>query len=488
MRSILPFLLALVPIVAAEASPIHRDVFIFAGQSNCDGRGMISELVGPLAIYAGLQSNVLTYYTNPAYGVTSDPLYQKWVPLRPGMAISPGSKGPLPRSTFGMEISAGNILSQHFAHPAIIKVTRGGTALGHKKFDWYPAPLDSPDVGPLYTALIKSTRQALQKLTASGDTYTVHALFWHQGESDAKREASYGQMLTAFIASVRRDLNLPNLRVVIGELAPAKPQSFRDIQWQVSRDVPNASFVSSKNLITRDENTHFNTASMIRYGQRLGKMLTESGRVIDFETPAYTTGSLDRQNDFSVDPAITVQATAASGEYPAGQAVGDLTTAEDHCGDRHRFIPLRDSREMKADFYPKFSDSTLLVAGWSADTNLNKRFDPDETGIGMGLSSDGLFQLRIGNTVHPSTRFPYQASHWYRLIASWTAVDASAASEISLHVRDMTTAKNLNDGSPILTTALSNLDPTHWLGLGLCVNRGLIDNLGTSPSPLKTEN
>lgn len=468
--------------LVTPSAPIHHDVFLFAGQSNCDGRGAVSELTGPLASYAVQQPDVLIHYTNPYFlttgGAANDPLYQKWVPLRPGMSCGPGITGALPRNTFGMELAAGPVLSQHYEHPAIIKVTQGGTALGRRGIDWYPAPLGSSDVGPLYTALITSTRQALQEFTAAGDTYTVHALYWHQGESDASRESTYGALLTEFITRVRSDLDLPNLRFLVGELAPAKPQSFRDVQWRVSRNVHNASFVSSINLTTSDANTHFDTGSIITYGKRLGEMLTESGRVINFEQPAYDTGTLNRQDDFSTDPNITVQTTSVSGEYPGGQAVGNLVTNADLCGDLRRVLPLNNAREMKADFYPDQADSSLLAGGMASDSNTNDRFDPDEAEIGMGLGSDGLFHLRFGNTLHPSIGFPYQAGHWYRLTVSWTVPDAGGVRQVSLRVRDLTSAQDINDGAAVISAPLAAANPARWLGLGICANRGLLDNLG----------
>jgi hypothetical protein len=265
-------------VVETKSAPVHRDVFLIAGQSNADGRGVNRQLSGALAAYAGPQTGVRIHYTNPAYGVAKDPLYQKWATLAPGFSIAPKSSGSLPRGTFGMEIGAGMILARHFKHPAFIKVTQGGTQLGSPGHDWYPAPLDSPRVGPLYVALIQSTRQALQELTNAGETYTVHALFWHQGESDGKRESEYQALLTELIGGIRRDLKLPDLRFLIGELAPDKPQSFRDVQRRASGDLPNAGFVASKGLKTL-EGTHFDTASMVAFGERLGAMLVAEDRM-----------------------------------------------------------------------------------------------------------------------------------------------------------------------------------------------------------------
>ena len=149
--------------VFPPGSTTHRDVFIIAGQSNADGRGLSGELVGPLASFNAQLPEVIIHYSNPAYGDTladpaDDPLYQNWSFVRPGLSIAPGSSGALPRGTFGVEIGAGIELAQHFPNPAFIKVTRGGTALTREADDWHP-PIPAADVGPLYTELISSVQQ-----------------------------------------------------------------------------------------------------------------------------------------------------------------------------------------------------------------------------------------------------------------------------------------------------------------------------------------
>ena len=91
--------------VFPPGSTTHRDVFIIAGQSNADGRGLNSELVGDFDSFTAQQPEVIIHYSNPAYGDTlddpaDDPLYQNWSFVRPGFSIAPGSNGSLPRGTF----------------------------------------------------------------------------------------------------------------------------------------------------------------------------------------------------------------------------------------------------------------------------------------------------------------------------------------------------------------------------------------------------
>ena len=142
---------------------------------------------------------------------------------------------------------------------------------------------------------------------------------------------------------------------------------------------------------------------------------------------------------------------------------------------------------MQAEFSPSQSDSTLLVAGWANDPDGDEILDASETGIGMGLNSDGSFSLRVGAELFTSEGLSYQANNWYRLTASWSEPNEDGLRSIELRVRNLTTGADLNGGSPVVSINREVIDPATWYGLGLLVNRGLIDSIGcllyTSPSP-----
>ena len=50
---------------ASTARADHFEVFLVAGQSNCDGRGMVADLTGPLAKWAKPQADVLIAHQPP---------------------------------------------------------------------------------------------------------------------------------------------------------------------------------------------------------------------------------------------------------------------------------------------------------------------------------------------------------------------------------------------------------------------------------------
>jgi hypothetical protein len=462
--------------------PKHRDVFLLAGQSNCDGRGLASQLSGSLSDYAGPQPEILIHYTNPSYGNSNRTLYQNWVTLRPGFSRPPGYGGSLPSPTFGTEIGAGKVLSQFYDNPAFIKVAEGGTALGVPGQDWYVAPLDSPNVGPLYEALIDSTRAALDALEARGDTYTVHGLFWHQGESDGGRTAQYDDLLAGLIAGVRDELDLPNLRFLVGELAATKAQSFRNVQWQVARDSHNVGFIASTALTTSDS-THFDAPSMITFGQRVGFAFRPDRTVFDFEAPVVAAGPLDRQDEWAADAGITVVNTSSLGEYSGGQAVGPGASTGLSSFNRRHALPLASANSMQCEVYADAANATLLLAGWADDTNTNGRFSANEAAVGLGLDSSGAFQIRIGDQTYLSSGFSYQVGHWYRLSLTWSDPDPSGDRTVQLFARDLSSGLDLNGGNAILSVTASSAEfaaqPMSWSGIGALAADAWIDNVQT---------
>lgn len=254
-------------ISGAPARADHYEVFIVAGQSNCDGRGKVSELVGPLAKWAAPQDDVLIAYScsklrGPV--LTSDGFKS----LQPGWSVSPGKGKPtkLPSGTFGPEVSFGRGVADHLKGKkvALIKFAEGGTSLSK---DWNPEVKDR-----LYPAFLDFTRKSLKELKDKGHTYSVRGMIWHQGESDASLTAAeYEKALTAFITRVRSDLEVPDLPFGVGEVFDnGKRDAVRAAQKATAENVKGVFFVSAEKLKTFDGGTHFDAASQIELGERFG--------------------------------------------------------------------------------------------------------------------------------------------------------------------------------------------------------------------------
>jgi iduronate 2-sulfatase len=283
----------LLSLTTAHALATTYDVYLLAGQSNMDGRGAVADLTGPLARYAQPQPEVRFTYGNSTLRQKPAITSGGWTILRPGYAVGPGdpmtrqpattttastapSTAPstnaapvVPGPMFGPEIGFAQAVTDAglpAGHRlALIKFTLGGTDLRQQ---WNPASR-----GLLYDQFIAFTKQALADLSAHGDTYTVQALLWHQGESDAKLPPErYQALLTSLINSTRHDLNLPNLPVVLGEpYDNGHRLSIRLAQRATAKALPNVYCVSSGGLRVFDNGTHFNAASQITLGQRFAE-------------------------------------------------------------------------------------------------------------------------------------------------------------------------------------------------------------------------
>lgn len=234
---------------AAGARADHYEVFLVAGQSNCDGRGKASELTGPLARWAEPQENVLVAYScsklrGPV--LTSDGFQT----LRPGWSVAPGRDRPtkLPSGTFGPEVSFGRGMADRLQGKkvALVKFAEGGTSLAK---DWNPEVKDR-----LYPAFLDFTRKSLKVLKDKGHTCTLRGMIWHQGESDAGLTAEeYQKHLTAFIARVRADIGVPDLPFGVGEVYDnGKRDTVRAAQKATAEKVKGVFLVPADGLKTFD--------------------------------------------------------------------------------------------------------------------------------------------------------------------------------------------------------------------------------------------
>ena len=145
----------------------NYDVYLLAGQSNMDGRGLARELS---AAQKKPMEQAIIFYRNPK---TEG---EGWQPLSPKFSLAPKKyKG----ETFGMEIGFAQsmIKTQPETKLALIKGSQGGTNL---RSDWKPGTKgDSESQGPLYREFIKTIQMATEKLTKRGDTFTIRGFLWH---------------------------------------------------------------------------------------------------------------------------------------------------------------------------------------------------------------------------------------------------------------------------------------------------------------------
>jgi lysophospholipase L1-like esterase len=118
-----------------------------------------------------------------------------------------------PDGGFGPEISFARTLYARENKPlAVVKVAFSGTGL---RRDWDHS--DPGEAGACYRSLISETLAAIEAAKNDGIELRPRAFGWVQGESDANAADSviYAKNLDAMLASIRKELNAPELAALI---------------------------------------------------------------------------------------------------------------------------------------------------------------------------------------------------------------------------------------------------------------------------------
>lgn len=131
---------------------------------------------------------------------------------------------------------------------------RGGTKIK----EWQPGE-------ELYEEAIKRAKLA-QK---SG---TLKAILWHQGEGNRK-SSSYAKSLKTMVDGIRKELNTPELLVIVGEIAGEAVVNEQLAKFV--KDNPNTALVTAEKLTMKDK-SHFDTAGQIELGKRYAKAYLEN--------------------------------------------------------------------------------------------------------------------------------------------------------------------------------------------------------------------
>jgi serine/threonine protein kinase len=208
----------------AKPGPLPVKVFLLAGQSDMGGRGHIRTLdwLGKDPQHGSLlrkiknpdgswvvRSNVWVYYQRDN-GLKTGPL-----------TIGYGQTN----EEIGPELLFGQVLGDYFPNQILlIKVTQGPMSLA---VEGRPPSSGGPrSPGRFYRRMIETTRDVLAHLKQyvpdyQGQGYELAGFVWFQGWNDmidTARRTEYAFNLTNLIKDLRRDLGVPKLPVVIGEM------------------------------------------------------------------------------------------------------------------------------------------------------------------------------------------------------------------------------------------------------------------------------
>jgi len=218
----------------AGKSPVK--VFILAGQSNMEGQSVVdlegkdyNQGKGTLnyLMKDPAKAPLLKHLKNGQGQWTVREDVWVWFKSASGLKAGPltvGFTGYGGRHHFGPELQFGHVMGDCLDNQVLlIKTAWGGKSL-YKDFR---PPSSGGQVGPYYTRMLEEVREALAGIkkhfpSYDGGGYELAGLVWYHGWNDGCEPKTavpeYEQNLVNLVQDVRKDLNAPNLPVVIGEL------------------------------------------------------------------------------------------------------------------------------------------------------------------------------------------------------------------------------------------------------------------------------
>lgn len=164
-----------------------------------------------------------------------------------------------PRNYFGPELTLGRELAAACKQPvAIIKVS---VPDGTLEDNWLP------ELSLTYRQLLNTTRQALRGFRAPA----ISGVFSVQGEPDSaswSAAQNYARNLGKLMAALRRDLNVPQLPIVVSRQLPCVPAPYANIVRQRQQMFP---WIDTDDLGNVGDFTHYNGAGLVAIGERLAR-------------------------------------------------------------------------------------------------------------------------------------------------------------------------------------------------------------------------
>ena len=280
-------LLLLAGCVSGRRPTQELEVILVAGQSNAVGYDAVrSDLPSDAA-----DQRILFWWRcgDPppdAHDSTSGGL---WVSLQPqprGEPLQTTNSGvprqygnfAKPEGGFGPEMGLARTLAHHDDRRlAVVKVAFSGAAM---RTDWNPD--DPGNGGACYRALVTETRRALKAARDAGYRPRLRAMVWVQGESDANPPDSlnYARALSFMIAALRRDLDSPDLLVLLGVNTrygdgrnPFLPVII-EAQRTVAATVPQVAYVDTSGATILNP-SHWDSQGTLSAGERFAAALLQ---------------------------------------------------------------------------------------------------------------------------------------------------------------------------------------------------------------------
>ena len=166
-------------------------------------------------------------------------------------------------SGVGLAASFADEYAKHFNEAVgLIPCADGGTSIR----EWQPGDF-------LFDHALAQARLAIRSSDIIG-------ILWHQGETDAKLQtADYTEKLRTVVHNFRRDLHLDNdVPFIAGDMASFYREDIRENIGIVDqaletlvKEEPSFGCVTTKDMMHRGDNLHFDTESLHKLGERYFK-------------------------------------------------------------------------------------------------------------------------------------------------------------------------------------------------------------------------
>ncbi len=252
------------------------NVFIFAGQSNMEGRADGAKLSDTDQKRLARVKDRIALAFN---GESVRPLG----PVAPSQEISEIYKC---EQIFGPELFFGIALAEAWPQERFlfIKRTAGATTLhGAWNPDWSPekaATTKETEAPKLYGELVAYTRTVLAGYPP--EDYELRGMLWVQGESDGnipEAARAYGDNLRALVARIRTDTSQKSLPFLLFEVGG--PDVVRGMR-RVAQETPDVHLIpqrpepDSPDFYEKLENGHYNHEGLKKLGLRFAEVYLEA--------------------------------------------------------------------------------------------------------------------------------------------------------------------------------------------------------------------
>jgi Carbohydrate esterase, sialic acid-specific acetylesterase/SdrD B-like domain/Secretion system C-terminal sorting domain len=214
-----------VPIVTRQEKTTKKlRVFVLAGQSNMEGYGTIDDAENdPGSLVDVIQKDSVGAWSHlgePGNWKSLDNAYLYFErnagTIKSNITVGQGAYDGL----IGPELMFARQLDEYFDDPVlIIKTAWGGKSLA---VDFRP-PSATGQTGPFYNAMIQKVKNVTQNLNTEFPNigvsdFEISGFGWFQGWNDGESDAylnEYESNLYHLVNDVRKDLNTPNLPIVV---------------------------------------------------------------------------------------------------------------------------------------------------------------------------------------------------------------------------------------------------------------------------------